>query len=162
MSAYTDYPAFTLFLPFHYLICEFPFEPPPPHIFPFPFLRRVNQINKYSCKQLIDFPTRRGACVIRKARSADIPQYLVSADCRCQIPNTEGFNDGMSRLWIQQEADSKHTKLHMLTGESSHERGELCTPELKSILSDSHTPPTAAAHTWDLNWRHLFISISVL
>lgn len=84
MSARSDYPALTLFLPFHYLICGFPFDPPPPplHIFPFSFLYRVDQINKYNCKQLIDFPTQHGAFVIREARSADIPPYLVPADWR--------------------------------------------------------------------------------
>lgn len=60
---------------------------------------------------------------------------------------------------MQQEADSKHARLHMLTGEISHQRGKLCTPELRSILADSQTPPTAAAHTWDLNWRHSFLRV---
>lgn len=82
MSARSAYPAFTLFLPFHYLICDFPFDPSPLHIFPFSFLYRVDQINKYNCKQLIDFPTQHGARVIREARSTDIPPYLVPADWR--------------------------------------------------------------------------------
>lgn len=49
---------------------------PPLHIFPFLFLRWVDQINKYSCKKLIDFQMQRGACAIRRYYA-----NLLPADC---------------------------------------------------------------------------------
>lgn len=108
--------------------------------FPFPFLRRVDKINKYSCKKLIDFQMRGGACAIRRYCALSAPR---------RPPRHQTRRLFTMRLRMQQEADSEHARLHMPTGEISHQRGKLRTLELGSDSSDSPAPAnhSCSAHS---------------
>lgn len=86
---------------FHRFIVSF-MPPPTPTAAcfpPFSFLRRVDQINKYSCKRLIDFQMRRGASVIHR-----YPGRIWSLQTAAEFRLTQ---KGLLMIPIKQEADGE-------------------------------------------------------
>lgn len=92
----------------------FPFEqhaPSPACFSPLSFLHRLAEINKYSCKKLIDFQIAKCGCVIHEARFRDILQNLVPTDC-C-VMCSELQTQAVLMIWWADARASRRLTLNM-------------------------------------------------
>lgn len=121
----------------------FPFEqhaPSPACFFPPFFSPQTREINKYSCKKLIDFQIAKCGCVIHEARFRDILQNLVPTDCcvMCSELQTQNVlmiwwaDAGVSRRLTLNMCSSTYEQVQIPTGLSKPPSDIVCALHLLS------------------------------